>query len=152
MLARDIMTPDVVVVPPEMPVKEVGALLVDNRIHGAPVVDEVGRLVGMVSLVDLVGRTGETAQDVMTPDPVCAGEETPVEEIAGMMLEQAIRRVPIVREGRVVGIISASDIIGLFLNLHERELASRPSVRKNPGRGSQTRGARRARQTRRKRR
>jgi CBS domain-containing protein len=145
MLARDIMTPDVVVVPPEMPVEEVGALLVDHRIHGAPVVDDAGRLVGMVSLVDLVGRTGDTAADVMTPDPVCAGEETPVEEIAGMMLEQAIRRVPIVREGRVVGIISASDIIGLFLNLHEREPASHPSAHEPPGSSSRTRRIRRTR-------
>jgi CBS domain-containing protein len=145
MLARDIMTPDVVVVPPDMPVEEVGALLVDNRIHGAPVVDDSGRLVGMVSLVDLVGRTGDTAEDVMTPDPVCAGEETPVEEIAGMMLEQAIRRVPIVREGRVVGIISASDIIGLFLNLHEKGLEPHPMARQHPRSRPHTRQSRRPR-------
>lgn len=118
-MAQDIMTTDVVTVTPEMPVNEIGAVLVDHRIHGAPVVDENGRLLGMVSLVDLVGRTGDTAEDVMTPDPICAFEDTPVDELASAMLDQAVRRIPIVRDGAVVGIVSASDIIALFLNLHE---------------------------------
>ncbi len=120
LLARDIMTRDVVAVPPDMPLDEVGALLVDFRIHGAPVVDDDGRLVGMISVVDLVGRAGNVVADVMTPDPITAPEDAPVEELAGIMLGQAIRRIPIERDGRVVGIVSASDIIGLFLNLHER--------------------------------
>lgn len=120
LLARDIMTRDVVTVMPDMPLDEAGALLVDHRIHGAPVVDGTGRLVGMISMMDLVGRTGNVVADVMTLDPITAPEEAPVEELAGLMLGQAIRRIPIEQGGRVVGIVSASDIIGLFLNLHER--------------------------------
>jgi Mg/Co/Ni transporter MgtE len=117
--AGDIMTRDLVVVTPDMLVEEVGDLLTRYRIHGAPVVDKEGQLVGMISLVDLVGRVGETARDVMSPDPVTATEDTPLDEIAGMMLDQMVRRIPIVEGNRVVGIVSASDLIRVFLNLHE---------------------------------
>ena len=76
-------------------------------------------MVGMVSFMDLAARPGKTVRNVMAPDPVCASEDTPVDEVAAMMLDQVVRRVPIVRGGRVVGVISASDIIQVFLNLHE---------------------------------
>ena len=119
MEARDIMIKDVVAVAPDMLVAEAADLLLRYRIHGAPVVDEADQLVGMVSFVDLAARRGKTVRDVMAPDPVSASEDTPVDEIAAMMLDQMVRRVPIVRGGRVVGIVSASDIIQVFLNLHE---------------------------------
>lgn len=127
--AGDIMTRDLVVVTPDTLVEEVGDLLTRYRIHGAPVVDKNGQLVGMISLVDLVGRVGETARDVMSPEPVTATPDTPVDEIAGMMLEQMVRRIPIVEGNRVVGIVSASDLIRVFLNLHEEaQTAPRPAA------------------------
>lgn len=120
MEARDIMTKDVLTLTPDMTVAEAQDVLLRYRIHGAPVVDRTEQLVGMVSLVDLVARSGQRVRDIMNPDPVTASEDTPVEEVAALMLDQMVRRVPIVRGNRVVGIISASDIIQLFLNLHER--------------------------------
>ncbi|MDR7417872.1 MAG: CBS domain-containing protein [Armatimonadota bacterium] len=120
MEARDVMVKDVVTLEPDLPIAEAADVLLRYRIHGAPVVDSSGALLGMVSVVDLVGRVGETVADVMSADPVVAAEDTPVEEVARLMLDQMVRRVPIVRAGRVVGIISASDIIQLFLNLHEQ--------------------------------
>jgi signal-transduction protein with cAMP-binding, CBS, and nucleotidyltransferase domain len=118
------------------------------------VVDSAGQLVGMVSLVDLVGRVGETVADVMTSDPVSAGQDASVDDVAGMMLDQMVRRVPIVEGGRVIGIVSASDIIRVFLNLHdsatersaaERSAAERPAAaRQAPAREKTRRpGARR---------
>jgi CBS domain-containing protein len=123
MEAREIMSKDVVAVAPEMLVSEAADLLLRYRIHGAPVVDGADQIVGIVSFTDLAARGGETVREVMAPDPVCALEDTPVEEIAAMMLEQMVRRVPIVRGGRVVGIVSASDIIQVFLNLHEAPIS-----------------------------
>ena len=119
MEATEIMTKDVVAVAPEMLVTEAADLLLHYRIHGAPVVDEADQMVGMVSFMDLAARRGKTVREVMAPDPVFASEDTPVDEVAAMMLDQMVRRVPIVRGGRVVGIVSASDIIQVFLNLHE---------------------------------
>jgi CBS domain-containing protein len=114
------MVKDVVTLAPDMTVAEASDVLLRYRIHGAPVVDATQTLIGMVSLVDLVGRVGDTVAEVMTADPIIAHEDTPVEEIARMMLDQMVRRIPIVRAGRVVGIISATDIIHLFLTLHEQ--------------------------------
>jgi CBS domain-containing protein len=119
MEASDIMTKDVISLAPDMLVPEAADLLLRYRIHGAPVVDEADQLVGMVSFMDLAARRGKTVRDVMAADPVYASEDTPMDELAAMMLDQMVRRVPIVRGGRVVGIISASDIIEVFLNLHE---------------------------------
>jgi len=139
MEARDIMTTDVVTLSPEMSVEEAGELLLHYRIHGAPVVDANGQMVGMVSVVDLVGRIGERVSDVMTPDPVTAAADAAVEELAGMMLDQMVRRIPIMEGGRVVGIVSASDIIRVFLNLHERPVRPAPETAGPPPAGTSRR-------------
>lgn len=136
--AADIMTRDVVMLSPDMTVTETSDLLVRYRIHGAPVVDGTGQLIGMVSLVDLVGRVGRTVRDVMTAEPVSASSDTPVEELAGMMLDQIVRRIPIVEAGRVIGIVSASDIIQVFLNLHD-QAADRSEPVAAPARGRRAR-------------
>jgi CBS-domain-containing membrane protein len=120
MEARDIMIRHVVTVTPNMSVQEAIDLLLHHRIHGAPVVDEAQNIVGMVSFVDLAGRTGDRVSDVMVPAPILAAPDTPVEQIAATMLDQMVRRVVVVQGRRVVGIVSASDIIQVFLNLHER--------------------------------
>ncbi len=119
MEAREIMTRDVVTFGPEMSIPEAQDALLHYRIHGAPVVGGAGQLVGMVSFTDLSARPGRSVRDVMTPDPITVGEDTPVEDVAALMLDQMVRRVPVVEGGRVVGVISASDIIQVFLNLHE---------------------------------
>jgi len=121
MEARDIMTKEVITLAPDLPLAEAADILLRYRIHGAPVVAADGTLIGMISFVDLARRAGEdaTVRDVMSADPVVAAEETSVEEVARIMLDQMVRRVAIVRGGNVVGIVSASDIVRLFVNLHE---------------------------------
>lgn len=119
MVARDIMSKDVVSLSPGMSLADAADALLHYRIHGGPVVDGAGQMVGMVSFSDLSGRYGGTVRDVMTADAVFVSEDTPVEEIAALMLDQMVRRVPVVSAGRVIGIVSASDIIQVFLNLHE---------------------------------
>jgi CBS domain-containing protein len=116
---QEIMTKDVISVSPTMPVKDALDLLLRHRIHGAPVVDGSGRLLGMVSFVDLAARNGATVQDIMVTDPVWAPADASIKKVAALMLDQMARRVPIVAAGRVVGVVSASDIIELFLGLHE---------------------------------
>lgn len=121
MLARDIMTREVITLAPDLRLDEATNLLLRYRIHGAPVVLSDGRLVGMISFMDLAHRAGEdvSVQDVMSPDPVVASEDTPVAELARLMLDRLVRRVAIVANGRVVGVVSASDIVQLFVSLHE---------------------------------
>jgi CBS domain-containing protein len=125
MLAKDIMTKSVITVPLDMSTADAQQLLLHYRIHGAPVVGPDDQLAGSVSYIDLLGGSGERVLDIMAPNPVSASEDTPVEKVAAMMLERMVRRVPIVRDGRVVGIVSASDIIQLFVNLHENPQPNR---------------------------
>lgn len=120
--ARDIMTKEVVTLDPELRVEEATDVLLKYRIHGAPVVTPDGQLVGMISFMDLARRAGEdvAVRHVMSTNPVVASEDTPVDEVAKLMLDEMVRRIAIVRGGKVTGIISASDVVQLFLNLHEQ--------------------------------
>ncbi len=122
MEARDIMTKEVITLAPDLRVEEARDILLRYRIHGAPVAMPDGQLVGMISFMDLAKRAGEdaTVQEVMTADPIVASEDTGIDEVARLMLNQMVRRVVIVRGGKVVGIVSASDVMQLFLNLHEK--------------------------------
>jgi CBS domain-containing protein len=135
MVAREIMTKNVITLAPEMLAADAQQILLRYRIHGAPVVGPDHQLIGSVSYTDLLGRPGDTVLDVMATSPVSASEDTPVEQVAAMMLDRMVRRVPIVRGGQVVGIVSTSDIIQLFVNLHEKLARDRP---KSLGRRSTT--------------
>lgn len=135
MEARDIMTREVITLAPDLRLGEATDILLRYRIHGAPVVDPGGALIGMISFMHLARRAGEdaTVRDVMSVDPVVAAEDTPVDEVARILLNQMVRRVAIVRGGKVVGIVSASDVVQLFLNLHEEPRRAAPRVRQAAG-------------------
>jgi CBS domain-containing protein len=142
MLARDLMTKEVVSVPPDMPVNEVAQLLLRKTISGAPVVDAKGAVIGMVSEGDLIGRNdkdrearrdwwltllaeGEDlnpdflksirrqpkAREVMVSPVITVSETTDAAEIARILKEHRIKRVPVVRDGRIVGIVSRADLL-----------------------------------------
>jgi CBS domain-containing protein len=140
MKAQDIMVSPVVTVTPETSVQELAQLLIDRRISGVPVLDAQGTLVGIVSEGDLLRRTEAATErrsswwlellsgpeqlaseyvrahsrrvgDIMRREVVTARPDTPVDEIATLMERYAIKRVPIVEDGRVVGIISRANLI-----------------------------------------
>jgi len=155
MLARDIMTATVVTVASDARVEHIAKLLLDKHISAVPVVDSAGRLVGMVSEGDLMRRReneterhrswwlnllagpadqardyvkvhGHTAEDVMTRDVITVGEDTPVGEIAEILEKRRIKRVPVVREGKVVGIVSRANLLH-GLAAHKDQISVAPS-------------------------
>lgn len=140
MLAKDIMTPDVVTVPPEASVAEIAQLFLARGISGVPVVNAAGTLVGIVSEGDLLRRTegageiqrswwldllstsqerardytkthGHRAEDVMTENVITIAEDTPVGEVAQILERRRIKRVPVVRDGRIVGVVSRANLL-----------------------------------------
>jgi CBS domain-containing protein len=148
MQARDVMTTNVVTVRPDTRVEEIARLLLDRRISGVPVVDADGRLVGIVTEGDLMRRPeigterhrgwwlrlfgdereraaeyarahGSRADEVMTRNVVTVTEETPVGEIARLLEKHRIKRVPVVRDGKPVGIVSRANLL--------HSLAARPA-------------------------
>lgn len=110
-VAREIMTREVITVPPGMPVLQVATLLRERRITGAPVVDEEGYVLGVVSELDIVSRHGATAADIMSQQVISVTEGTDIDELAHLFVNERIRRVPVLAGGRLVGIVSRSDLL-----------------------------------------
>lgn len=138
-LARDMMAKDVIFVRPDTPLDEVAELMGSKGISGLPVVDDQGRVMGMISEKDFLSRMGEVgpknfmtvianclrargcialpirakkAADIMSAPAVTVSEDAPYVEIAGLMARKAINRVPVTdKEGRIIGIITRNDLI-----------------------------------------
>ncbi len=138
--ARDLMTPDVVTVPLATPVLAIARLLAERGISAVPVLGEHGDVMGVVTEADLIRRLageaekpaswfralfvnpGEEAEryarthglraaDVMTEEVVSVTGDTTAGEIAALMEERGIRRVLVVEEGRLKGIVSRADLL-----------------------------------------
>lgn len=112
--ASQIMTTSVMTLTADALVENAARTMFENSISGMPVVDDSGRLVGMVTEFDIIAKQGETVGDIMSTNVVSVGEDTDPETIARMLTEQRIRRIPVVAESKVVGIISRSDLVRLF--------------------------------------
>lgn len=154
MRAKDVMTTPVVTVSPDTPITEIAKRLINRRISAAPVVDGQGRLVGIVSEGDLMWRPetggerhsswwlalleqpeahareyvktyGKHARDVMTRDVVTVTEDASLEEIATLLEKHRIKRVPVLRDGELVGIMSRAN---LLQGIVARQRAPDPAV------------------------
>jgi CBS domain-containing protein len=112
----DVMTKDVLAVAPEDTLGESAQKMVERGVGSAVVLD-FGRLIGILTERDLLrataGRTHSSEARVrewMTADPVIATEETSVEEAARTMLDKGFRHLPVVADGRPIGIVSIRDV------------------------------------------
>jgi CBS domain-containing protein len=138
--ARDLMTADVVTVPPETPVLAMARLLADRGISAVPVVDGQGQVLGIVTEADLVRRLageadkpsgwfaslfgnqerdaeryarthGVTARDLMTAEVVAVDPDALASQVAHMMEDRGIRRVVVTQDGKLKGIVSRADLL-----------------------------------------
>jgi CBS domain-containing protein len=140
MKARDVMVSPVITVKPFASVREVAQTFLEKGISAVPVVDEQGKVVGIVSEGDLLHRQeagterrrsswlellvgtetlasefvrahAQKVADVMTRDVITAAPDTPLHEIASILEKRGIKRVPIVSNGQLVGIVSRANLI-----------------------------------------
>ncbi len=139
MLVKDIMTVNVISVSENTPVHEIVGLLLKYRISAVPVLDSAQKVLGIVSEGDLLrpeGKSGgvthrswwleaffegevltdekahgRTAGAVMTPDVITVDEDTPLNEIAELLERHHIKRVPVVSDGKLVGIVSRANLL-----------------------------------------
>jgi predicted transcriptional regulator len=114
MIAREMMTHKVYTVSPEATVQEVAQQLSRQKISGAPVIDHEGTIIGIITQADIIGkvdREGLRAKDIMSTEVISVDEETLVGEIAKLMSKCKIKRVPVMCNGKMVGIISRGDIV-----------------------------------------
>jgi len=111
MIAKDIMTRDIITVSPSMSVKTLAMTLIKNQISGAPVAGKNGKIVGIVSEADIVAKKGKDVKAIMSKKVISVSEDTTVEELAQLMTTHAIKRLPVMNGGKVVGIVSRADIV-----------------------------------------
>jgi CBS domain-containing protein len=140
MHVESLMSRDVVTVAPETPLKEVAALLSRHRISGVPVCDADQRVLGVVSEADILrkeeGRapsttgllswlferddesldkvSARTAGEAMTSPAITIEPGRPVSEAARLMLERQVNRLPVVLEGKLLGIVTRADLVRAF--------------------------------------
>jgi CBS domain-containing protein len=137
-IIEEVMTRQVITVRPETSVQEAARLMSTNRVSGLPVVDASGQVVGIISDGDLILRqrrpkvrpwwrmffedpeqlareyrkiAGQTVADVMTWPALVISPAFTIETAAAIFDNRQIRRLPVVRDGRLVGIVSRGDLI-----------------------------------------
>lgn len=119
---KDIMSKAVVSVSRESDVREVCALLTENKLSGLPVVDKKGALVGFISERDIISAVnrenfpGKKAKDIMVRKVVSVSENMSVEEAGRIFTEKPYRCLPVTRAKKIVGIISRKDVINRLLS------------------------------------
>jgi CBS domain-containing protein len=146
MQVRDVMTKDVITVAPDEAILKAVRLMLQNRISGLPVVDKEGALVGIVTEGDFLRRSelgtqrrrpkwlefivgpgrlaeeyvhtsGRKVEEVMTLDPCVAGEADSLEKVVELMQRRHVKRLPVMRSGRMVGIVSRANLMHALASL-----------------------------------
>lgn len=117
---REGMSKPAVTVSATVPLAEALRRMVDHRIHYLPVVNDQGRLIGIVNEDDVLGTrraagpTRDTVADVMSTPAVSVGPEQSLREAIGLMVGRSIGALPVVEGGRVIGVLTQSDVVSAF--------------------------------------
>ena len=115
--ARDVMTAEVATVSPKSTVKDCIRTLLTKRISGAPVVGDDGTLLGIISEYQLLeviydpDANGMLVEDVMTKSVFSVDESAFLPEVANLFIMHRIRRVPVLKQGLLVGVITRRDLL-----------------------------------------
>ncbi len=139
MIVREAMTPDVVTVAPEMSLRDAARRLAAHSITAMPVVDGSGCLVGVLSEADVMrealvpdqrahlihvqvgeGPEARRVHEVMTPHPVTVHPEDDLMDAVRLMTDSAIKSLPVVEDGRVLGVVSRKDVIAQIARSDEK--------------------------------
>lgn len=146
MQVKEVMTANVVCIGTEEPVLKAARLMLQNRISGLPVIDKDGELVGIVTEGDFLRRSelgtqrqrpkwlefivgpgrlaqefthssGRKVEEIMTPDPRTIGEDESLEAVVDTMERHHVKRLPVTRDGRVIGIVSRANLMHALASL-----------------------------------
>jgi CBS domain-containing protein len=153
MKASDVMTRKVISVSPEAAILEAIQLMLKNHISGLPVIGQDGKLIGIVSEADFLRRPetgtertrsawldaffgpsepakayvrshGSKVREVMISNPITVDEDTPLDEVVHLMETRRVKRLPVVRRGEVVGIVSRANLMRALASIHRASRVS----------------------------
>lgn len=111
---KEVMTRNVITFHEDTTLEEIASTLSSKRITGAPVVTTEGHVIGIISETDVFSKKGKTARDIMSPRVISVTEDTGIDEAARLLIGERIRRVPVIRDGKMVGLLSRSDVLDFF--------------------------------------
>lgn len=134
MLVKERMSYPVITIHPKLPMQDALSLMLKEQIRRLPIVDKHGRLIGIVSENDLLHASPSnatslniwelnyllsktTVAEIMTSNVISINEDTPIEEAARIMADNKIGGLTVVRDDKVVGIITETDLFKIFLEL-----------------------------------
>ena len=126
-IVKDYMSASLVTFTPDMDVMNAIDVLVKNRISGAPVIDNHGNLIGLLSEKDCMKvaiqagyyeELGGRVEDYMTKNVITVESEASVLEVAKLFMEKGPRRYPVVEDNRLVGQISRRDVLRAFMEMN----------------------------------
>ncbi|MBT5028987.1 MAG: CBS domain-containing protein [Nitrospinaceae bacterium] len=116
--AYEIMTRPAISAKKNASARDIALQFISEKYSGMPVTEEDGRVIGIVTEIDILNAVNDgrelartTASDIMTPDVAVANPDTPLTEMIKMMADFHIIRLPIVKEGKLIGVVSRGDII-----------------------------------------
>lgn len=125
MKARDLMQTRIVAATPEYNAREISILIHSGTFSGVPVIEPGNHLVGIVTELDVLKALAAgkdlralKAQDIMTSPPVTVEETATAEMVINQMITHQIIRIPVVREGRLIGMISRIDLMNQLIDSH----------------------------------
>jgi CBS domain-containing protein len=146
--AKDIMTKEIITVTPDTEITQAANLLLDKRINGVPVVNQTGKLIGILCQSDLIAQqknipipslftlldgyiplttskrmdkevekiAATKVSEAMTANPVSVDSETDIEKIAALMVEKNYHTLPVIEEGKLVGIVGKEDVLRTLIS------------------------------------
>ncbi len=152
MFAKDVMSTDVAVVGPEATIVEAARIMLDRRVSGLPVVDGAGALIGMITQGDLMRRAefgadkrpswwlrlftsdgtlaadyarahGRFVREAMSRSVVAIEETASIARIAELLDHLSVKRLPVLRDGRLVGVVSRRDLLKALIAAPARQTA-----------------------------
>lgn len=112
--AGDIMTSPVITVRRDATRRQVADTLTGHGISAVPVLDDAGVVLGLVSEYDLLAKSGANAAELMTTAVITVSPDCTVADISHLLIDRRIQRVPVLRDGAVVGIVSRRDVVAMM--------------------------------------
>jgi len=111
MKAEDVMTTTVITITEHQTTQQAARLLSQHRISGLPVVNDDNVVVGVVTEYDVISKEGRTVGEIMTRGVISVTPDTDLEEVSHILVHERIKRLPVIDQGKLLGIVSRADLV-----------------------------------------
>lgn len=111
MKVRDVMTTRVITVKEDQTTQQAARLLSQHRISGLPVVNDESVVIGVVTEYDVISKEGQRVRDIMTRAVISVSEDNDLEEARRILVNERIKRLIVLDQGKLVGIVSRADLV-----------------------------------------